>query len=272
MKTRGTGYVALLMGKSTTRHRRRLASLHGPLPVPSAYHLVNPMKLIVGLGNPGSQYTMTRHNAGFMVVDRLIARYAAGSGGHAVAKGRFQATTVETTIAGQKTLLLKPTTFMNRSGQSVAEALRFFKAEPTQDLLVIVDELYLPTGIIRMKPSGGTAGHNGLASIQQLLGADQYPRLRVGVGLLPNGGKPSFMDQADFVLGRFGDEEQALLEQAIKKSMEACEVFVSKGPAHAMNFANAGEKQEKKPKSEDAKALIKEENREPKKKDGENAA
>jgi peptidyl-tRNA hydrolase, PTH1 family len=223
-------------------------SIAKPSLMPSAEPLVPiPMKLIVGLGNPGSQYDKTRHNAGFAVVDRLVAKF----GGGQVAKARFQAVTVEATIAGEKTLLMKPTTYMNRSGQSVAEALRFFKAEAATDLLVITDEVYLPTGVIRMKPGGGTAGHNGLANIQQLLGTDQYPRLRVGVGLLPSGGKPSFMDQADFVLGRFSDEEQTLLEQALKKSTEACELFVSKGPAHAMNFANAGEKPEKKPEKKE---------------------
>ena len=202
------------------------------------------MKLLVGLGNPGTQYNMTRHNAGFMVVDRLVAKLAGGDMGR-VAKSRFSALTVEAHIGGEKVLLMKPTTFMNRSGQSVAEAVRFYQCNAQTDLLVIVDEVYLPTGTIRMKPSGGTAGHNGLANIQQLLGSDNYPRLRVGVGLLPNGGKPSFMDQADFVLGRFTEEEQALLEASLKKSMDAVEVFVTKGLAHAMNFANAEPKEAK---------------------------
>ena len=126
------------------------------------------MKLIVGLGNPGNQYTSTRHNAGFMVIDRLCAQFGAG----APVKARFQAATVEASIGDQRCLLLKPTTFMNLSGRSVTEAVRFYKADPALDLLVVVDDLYLPTGDVRLKPGGGAAGHNGLASIEQLLGSE----------------------------------------------------------------------------------------------------
>lgn len=216
------------------------------------------MKLLIGLGNPGNDYASTRHNAGFMVIDALARRHAVG----VQARQRFQAITQEATINGVKTLLMKPTTFMNRSGQSVSEAVRFFKVE-LADVLVIVDELYLPTGAIRVKPSGGAAGHNGLANIQSLLGTDAYPRLRVGVGLNlgegPSGekraGKPAHMDQADFVLGRFDELEKPFLDDAIRKSVEACEVFVSKGLTFAMNVANAGEKPEKpeKPEKQESK-------------------
>jgi PTH1 family peptidyl-tRNA hydrolase len=201
------------------------------------------MKLIVGLGNPGTQYARTRHNAGFMVADRLYARNGNGQ----PIKARFQGATAEATIGGEKCLVLKPTTFMNRSGQAVAEALRFFKLDPSKDLLVIVDDLYLPTGSVRLKPCGGSGGHNGLENIQQLLGTDNYPRLRVGVGIQPSGGKPSMMDQADFVLGRFTEEEQPLLAGALTKAEQAAEAFVTKGLDHAMNFANAGPPREKPP-------------------------
>jgi peptidyl-tRNA hydrolase, PTH1 family len=193
------------------------------------------MKLIVGLGNAGTQYAKTRHNAGFMVVDRLAQAHAPGE----TVKARFQAATVEATIAGERCLLLKPTTFMNRSGQSVSEALRFYKADAVNDLLIIVDELYLPTGRLKLQAAGGTAGHNGLASIEQLLGTSTYPRLRVGVGLQPSGGKPDFMDQADFVLGRFTEDEEPLLASAITKGMKATEAWISKGLVPAMNLANA---------------------------------
>jgi PTH1 family peptidyl-tRNA hydrolase len=201
------------------------------------------MKLIVGLGNPGTQYARTRHNAGFMVADRLHKRFGDGQ----PIKARFQSAAAEATIGGEKCLLMKPTTFMNRSGQAVAEALRFFKLDPKQDLLIIVDELYLATGQIRLKPTGGSAGHNGLENIQQLLGTDAYPRLRVGVGLQPNGGKPPMMDQADFVLSRFTDEEEPLLAASLEKAEQAAEVFITKGLDHAMNFANAGPPREKPP-------------------------
>lgn len=204
------------------------------------------MKLIVGLGNPGLQYTKTRHNAGFMVADRLCAKHGSGE----PVKARFQAATVEVTLAGQRCLVMKPTTYMNRSGQSVSEAMRFFKLDPAKDLLVIVDDLYLPTGAVRLKPGGGAGGHNGLTNIEQLLGADVYPRLRIGVGLQPSGGKPPQMDQADFVLGRFTAEEEPLLEGALSKAEQAVEVFVGKGLDHAMNAVNAGPQREKPPPKE----------------------
>ena len=194
------------------------------------------MKLIVGLGNPGSEYAKTRHNAGFMVVDRLCAAFGAG----APVRARFQAATIEVSIGSERCLLMKPTTFMNLSGRSLTEAVRFYKADPASDLLVVVDDLYLPTGTIRLKPGGGAAGHNGLASIQQLLGNDAYPRLRVGVGRQPDGGKPPQMDQADFVLSRFSVEEEPLLDDSLAKAAKASELFVTRGLSHAMNVANAG--------------------------------
>lgn len=201
------------------------------------------MKLIVGLGNPGSQYTNTRHNAGFMVIDRLCAAHGDAS----PVKARFQAATTEVSIGGERCLLMKPTTFMNLSGRSVAEAVRFFKVDPVQDLLVVVDDLYLPTGAVRLKPGGGAAGHNGLTSIETLLGRDDYPRLRVGVGQQPTGGKPSHMDQSDFVLSRFTEDESPLLAGAITKSVKTAETYAARGLTHAMNFANAGPPRQPKP-------------------------
>lgn len=201
------------------------------------------MKLIVGLGNPGPQYARTRHNAGFMAVDALVQKHGKGE----PVKSRFQAATSECTIGGERCLFLKPTTFMNLSGQSVGEAVRFFKIDPAQDVVVVVDDLYLPTGAVRLRPGGGTGGHNGLESITRLLGTDAYPRLRIGVGLQPEGGKPPFMDQADFVLGRFTDDEEPLLRGALDKSIAAVETFVTRGLTHAMNQSNAGPRREKKP-------------------------
>jgi PTH1 family peptidyl-tRNA hydrolase len=201
------------------------------------------MKLIVGLGNPGSQYTKTRHNAGFMVIDRLMERHAVGE----VPKSRFNAVAVEAMVGekgskGEKCLLLKPTTYMNRSGQSVAEAMGFYKLNAAGEVLVIVDDLYLPVGTIRLKPSGGAGGHNGLSDIERALGGDTYPRLRIGVGMKPSGGFPSMMNQADFVLSRFLDEEWADLDASVSRAADAVEVFATKGMAAAMNKFNAGEK------------------------------
>jgi PTH1 family peptidyl-tRNA hydrolase len=192
------------------------------------------MKMIVGLGNPGSQYARTRHNAGFMVVDRLASRHAPG----AVTKAKNNAAVVEANIGGEKCLLVKPTTYMNRSGQPVADALNFYKLSPAEDLFIVVDDFYLPTGTIRIRPGGGTGGHNGLSDVQRCLGADNYPRLRLGVGLQPSGGKPAFMDQADFVLSRFAAEEEGPLETSIGEAADAVEMFVSKGLAAAMNKFN----------------------------------
>lgn len=188
------------------------------------------MKLIVGLGNPGTQYARTRHNAGFMVVDRLVDTFARGG----VARGRFNSAIVEATIGSERCMLMKPGTYMNRSGQAVGEAVFFYKLNPMSELLVVTDDMYLPVGSIRVRPGGGTAGHNGLEDIRRALGGDNYPRLRVGVNA-----KPEYMDQADYVLSRFTEEELPGLESSIDKAAQACEVFATKGLDAAMNFANA---------------------------------
>ncbi|MBL8746887.1 MAG: aminoacyl-tRNA hydrolase [Phycisphaerae bacterium] len=191
------------------------------------------MKLIVGLGNPGSQYERTRHNAGFIAIDRLADRHARGI----VPRARFYALTLEATLAGksgdEKCLLMKPTTYMNRSGLAVGEAVRFFKVDPTADLFVIVDDIYLPCGQVRMREGGSAAGHNGLADIERALGTDRYPRCRIGVD------PPGVIDQADYVLGRFTEEQWALANPAITKAADAAEEFVRAGIASAANKFNA---------------------------------
>jgi PTH1 family peptidyl-tRNA hydrolase len=187
------------------------------------------MKLIVGLGNPGQQYDRTRHNAGFLVVDRLKDAYAVGE----TPRSRFNAACIEARIAGEKCLLMKPTTYMNRSGQSVGEAVRFFKLDPTNDLLVIVDELAFPIGHIRVRASGGTAGHNGLKDIDRALGGGDYPRVRVGIGE-----KPKLMNQADWVLSRVTEEEWPEFSSSIGKAAKAVETILSEGVDAAMNAFN----------------------------------
>jgi len=194
------------------------------------------VKLIVGLGNPGSQYDKTRHNAGFMVVDALAHKHAVGS----IAKARFSSATLDANIKGEKVLLMKPTVYMNRSGQSVGEAIRFFKLEPSEDLIVIVDDIALPVGSIRLRKSGGSGGHNGLSDIDRALGGADYPRLRVGVGAVPK-----LMNQADWVLSRFMSEEKADLDTALKDSVSAVEHVLDQGIISAMNMFN--KKLEKKP-------------------------
>ncbi len=193
------------------------------------------MKVIVGLGNPGSTYEKTRHNVGFVVIDRLVKKYAPS----AIAKARFNAISIDAEIGGEKCLLLKPTTFMNLSGQCVGQAVNFFKVDPDQDLLVVVDDIYLPVGSIKVKPGGGDGGHNGLTDIQRALGKDTYPRLRIGVGEKPSGGKPAHFEQKDYVLSRFAEADLPDLDMVLTRSVEAVETFAKKGLAAAMNTFNA---------------------------------
>jgi peptidyl-tRNA hydrolase, PTH1 family len=204
------------------------------------------MKLIVGLGNPGKNYEKTRHNAGFLALDRVIQRHAPA----APARARFSAAVVEAKIGSEVCLFMKPTMFMNRSGGPVGEASNFYKLDPSRDVLVLVDDMALPCGQIRLKPGGGSGGHNGLEDIQRALGADTYPRLRIGIDP-----KPPFMDdQADYVLGRFSDEQWALVEPAFHRSADAVEVFATKGLDAAMNQFNAEPRppRPKKPRPEGA--------------------
>jgi PTH1 family peptidyl-tRNA hydrolase len=194
------------------------------------------VKLIVGLGNPGAQYERTRHNAGFLVVDRLADRHAKG----AVPRSRFNAVTLEVDITTgafggsvrEKCLLMKPTTYMNRSGLAVADAVRFYKLNPVADILVIVDDVYLPCGSIRLRESGSDGGHNGLADIQRLLGTDKYPRCRIGVD------PPGIIPQADYVLGKFTEEQWPQAVKSFDLAADAAETFIKQGIAAAMNKHN----------------------------------
>jgi PTH1 family peptidyl-tRNA hydrolase len=203
------------------------------------------MKLIVGLGNPGSQYERTRHNAGFMVVDRLIARHAPAE----MARSKFGAAVVEARLpfvchkgdagetgaanADDRCLLMKPLSYMNRSGQAVAEAVRFYKLNPRADVMVLVDDIALPCGSIRLRPEGGAGGHNGLTDVERCLGTPDYPRLRIGVD------PPGIIPQADYVLGRFTEEQWKAVEPALVKAADACETWLKRGMDAAMNVHNA---------------------------------
>ena len=187
------------------------------------------MKLIVGLGNPGAQYTNTRHNAGFMVVDALASEFAVGQ----IARSRFNSVTLDANIGGEKVLLMKPTGFMNRSGQAVGEAIRFFKLDPEDDLLVLVDDIALPVGSIRVRKSGGSGGHNGLSDIDRVLGGSHYPRVRIGVGEVPK-----LMNQADWVLSKFMSEEMDQVKDSIDKAAKATEHVLDRGITSAMNTFN----------------------------------
>jgi PTH1 family peptidyl-tRNA hydrolase len=187
------------------------------------------MKLIVGLGNPGSEYAGTRHNAGFDVVDRLSARFAPG----AAPRSRFGGLATDAEVGGEKCLLLKPMTFMNLSGRSVLEAVQFFKLEPSRDLLVIVDDLALPCGSIRLRPDGSSGGHNGLADIGLKLSSNYWARLRIGID------PPGRVPQADYVLGKFSPAQRPLAEASMDEAARAAECWAAKGLQEAMNRFNS---------------------------------
>lgn len=187
------------------------------------------MKLLVGLGNPGSEYARTRHNAGFLAIDLLVERYGQGQ----VPKSKFHAMVVEASVRGVKCLLMKPMTYMNRSGQAAAEACRFFKLDPAKDVLVLVDDVALPCGAIRVKAGGGAGGHNGLTDIARKLGTEYYARLRIGVDE-----KPPMMRLDDYVLGKFTEEQLDRVKPALAKAADASEVFVTEGVDAAMNQFN----------------------------------
>ena len=213
------------------------------------------MKLIVGLGNPGAQYQQTRHNAGFMALDLLANRHAVGQ----IPKSRFHAVTLDAIIGAEKALLMKPTKFMNLSGQSVGEAIRFYKLDPKEDLIVLVDDIALPTGFIRVRKSGSAGGHNGLSNIDQLLGGADYPRIRIGVGNVPK-----FMNQADWVLSKFMKEEHDDVDRSLKAAADATECMLDDGISKAMNTFNTklvkpkvnapAEKTKASPKQSDSKS------------------
>lgn len=184
--------------------------------------------LIVGLGNPGDKYDGTRHNAGFWAVDAL-----ADQGRFQITQVKFKALTAQTEVGGQGALVMKPTTYMNLSGEAVGEAARFYKLPPDH-VLVFSDDVDLPLGRLRIRTGGSAGGHNGLKSIIQHLGSDQFPRLKVGVGEKPHPG----YDMADWVLSRFQGEDRKVMDEAVKRAADAVECFLRDGPQKAMNRYN----------------------------------
>ena len=187
------------------------------------------MKLIVGLGNPGLEYAKTRHNAGFMALERLANRHGLATGG---VKHKFHAGVLEGRIADHKVMLMQPMTYMNRSGLAVGEAAAFYKLEP-QDILIVVDEVALDVGTLRLRASGSPGGHNGLKDLERALGTRDYPRLRLGVGP-----KPARVPQVDFVLGRFTDEQLDELDFTLGKACDCIESWLEEGIELAMTKFN----------------------------------
>ena len=186
------------------------------------------MYLIAGLGNPGKQYEHTRHNMGFDTIDELADRYRVPSCGvaHKAMYGKGM-------IAGEKVILAKPLTYMNLSGDSIREFISYYKMDPETELIVIYDDIDLEPGQIRIRKKGSAGGHNGIKSIINQIGTQNFYRIKVGVGAKPKG-----WDLADYVLGHFSKEERALVEEAMDDAMLAAEAFLMDDLSSAMNEFN----------------------------------
>jgi PTH1 family peptidyl-tRNA hydrolase len=186
------------------------------------------MKIVVGLGNPGRKYQLTRHNAGFMAVDAL-----ARSLRFDFDQEKYHAVIGRARMGNRDVLILKPQTFMNDSGRSVKAAMRYTSASSSGDLIVVHDELDLPLGVVRVKIGGGHGGHNGLRSIAEHLGTPEFIRVRIGIGRPPSG-----MDSAAFVLSLFSPAERIAAEEAVSRAAEVIAEVIADGPTRAMNRFN----------------------------------
>jgi PTH1 family peptidyl-tRNA hydrolase len=184
------------------------------------------IKLIVGLGNPGARYAHSRHNVGFMIVERFARAHDLQ-----FARRRFNAELAEGTIGDARVLLAKPQTFMNLSGEAVGKLVAFYKIALT-DLLVVYDDLDLPLGKLRLRPKGGAGGHHGMESILARLGSSDFPRLRVGIG------RPNPDADIDHVLGAFSEAELAVMEETFTRAVQAIEVWLREGIDVAMSRFN----------------------------------
>lgn len=186
------------------------------------------MYIIVGLGNPGTQYAHTRHNAGFEAIDRLADEYRIS-----IDNKKFQALCGSGYIEGQKVLLVKPQTYMNLSGESVRAACDFFKIDPEEELIVLYDDISLAPGQLRIRKKGSAGGHNGIKNIIQHLGTQVFQRVKIGVGE-----KPKEYDLADYVLGHFSKEEWAEMEDAFKRAAKAAATLTGGDVERVMNEYN----------------------------------
>lgn len=190
-----------------------------------------PIRLIVGLGNPGPKYAHTRHNIGFDLVDGLAQRWRMSLSD----QKRFQGECAEGMVAGQKLYLLKPHTFMNQSGQSVRAVLDWYKLAPSQ-VLVLYDDMDLPIGKLRLRLNGSAGGHNGMKSLIAHLGTSEFPRLRIGIGRSPDSGIPK--ETISHVLGRFAPQEQRLLSEVLEMAADAVDLALRQGVEKSMSLYN----------------------------------
>ena len=190
------------------------------------------MYLIAGLGNPTREYENTRHNVGFETIDIL-----ADKAGTTVTEKKHKALYGKGYIGGQKVILAKPQTYMNLSGESIREIADFYKIEP-ENIIILCDDINLSEGQLRIRLKGSAGGHNGLKNIISHLGTQEFPRIRIGVGEKPRG-----MDLADYVLGRFPKEQQAVMEEAYRDAADAACMMIEEGADAAMNHYNRKHKE-----------------------------
>lgn len=186
------------------------------------------MYIIVGLGNPTSQYSGTRHNIGFDAIDRLASKM-----GISVDTKKHKALIGKGVLGGEKVVLAKPQTYMNLSGESVRELIDFYKIDSEDELIIIYDDISLDVGKLRMRAKGSAGGHNGIKSIIAHTGSEVFKRVKIGVG-----NKPPRMDLADYVLGHFSKEERVVMDEALDKATDAIEIIISEGLNAATNKYN----------------------------------
>ena len=187
------------------------------------------MFIIAGLGNPTSQYEGTRHNIGFDVMDALAEKYNIS-----ISEKKHKALCGKGVIEGEKVLLVKPQTYMNLSGESIAEILNYYKLDAEEDFLVVFDDISLAPGNIRIRKKGSAGGHNGIKNIIAMTGTQNFKRIKVGVGEKPKG-----WDLADYVLGRFSDEDRKKVNDAIEDAIGAVSMILRGETDQAMNCYNA---------------------------------
>ena len=194
----------------------------------SSERLVNQlMKLVVGLGNPGLKYEATRHNVGFDLIDRLVQETGASA-----PRAKYDGEVWECLLGGEKSLLLKPLTFMNKSGGSVRKACDFYQI-PASEILVVCDDFNIPLGQLRMRTGGSDGGQNGLADVIRMMGTQEVPRLRIGIGPVPDRWNP-----ADFVLGKFNADERTEVALQVARAADAVRMWSTQGTLATMNKFN----------------------------------
>lgn len=186
------------------------------------------MYIIAGLGNPGNQYRNTRHNVGFAAIDCLAEQYQIDIG-----EVKHKALSGKGRIGGERVVLVKPVTFMNLSGEAIRQIAEYYKIDVTEELIVIYDDISLPPGQLRVRKKGSAGGHNGIKNIIAQLGTEEFKRIRIGIGA-----KPSGYDLADYVLGHFGDEEKALMQESYQRAAEAACMIMEQDIDVAMNAYN----------------------------------